>query len=183
MLGKMKARTEGRVISQVNLQKLLMPTEFHPDGRVQLDAKTRMPKMPKRNIAYKDVVKRTGKEREVNGGHALAEDSVWRTGLGGPARYIYKYMRDQLHYKMKGSRVTTAPDLVEDEAKESRQFVTYALTTKALPHDFLNKKYDTDIKHREMFRDLDKKFYAWMEEQKDVELSRVTDIFAFLPAQ
>ena len=182
MLGKLKARTEGSVKSQINLQKLILPSEFHPNGRIQLDEKTRMPKMPKRTVAYKDVVKRTGKEREVNGGHALAEDSVWRTGLGGPARYFYKLMRDQLHFKMKGVRITTAPDLGEDEAKESRQFVTFALTTKALPSDFLNKKYATDIKHRGMFSDLDKKFYAWMEEHKDAELSKVTDIFAFLPA-
>lgn len=180
-LGKMKTRTEGRVITQVNLQKLLMPSEFHPEGRVKLDPKTRMPEMPKRRVLYMDKVRATGRDREVNGGHALANDSVWRTGLGGPARYIWKFMRDEMNYRLKGSRVISAPPLTEEESLEARQFVTFCLSEKALPSDFLSKKYDQDQKTREMFRDLDKKFYAWKEKQEKVELSQYSEVFAFLP--
>lgn len=180
-LGKMKARTEGRVITQVNLQKLLMPSEFHPDGRVQLDPKTRMPKMPKREVLYMDTVKATGRPREVNGSHALAEGSVWRTGLAGPSRYIWKFMRDEMNYRLKGSRVISAPILTEEEAKEARQFVTFVMMEKALPADFLSKKYDNDQKTRQMFRETDAKFYAWKDKQENVELSQLTEVFAFLP--
>ena len=180
-LGKMKARTEGRVITQVNLQNLLLPSEFHPEGRVKLDPKTQMPVMPKRNVLYMDTVKQTGRPREVNGGLALKDGSVWRTALAGPSRYIWKMMRDELAFRFKGSRVTTAPELMEGEAIEARQFVTYALREKALPHDFLNKKYDHDQKTRDMFRDVDEKFYVWKDKQDKVELSQLSEVFAFLP--
>jgi len=177
----LKARTEGRVITQVNLQKLLMPSEFHPDGRVQLDEKTHMPKMPKRRVLYMDTVKATGRSREVNGGHALKDGSVWRTGLGGPSRYIWKLMREELLFRTKGERVSLAPSLAEEESVEAREFVTFALTEKALPHDFLAKKYDHDKKTGEMFNEVDAKFYKWKEKQERVELSKLSDAFAFLP--
>jgi len=181
-LGVMKARTEGRVKTTVNLQNLLLPTEFHPKGRVVLDPKTNMPKVPKREILYMDTVKATGRKREVNGGHAKKEGSVWRTALRGPSRYLWKAMRDEMNYRVKNTRCITAPELVEEEAYEARQFITYALVTKALPYDFLGKKHDHDKKTREMFDKVDAAFYKWKDAQKEeVELGRISEVFKFLP--
>lgn len=181
-LGKMKTRTEGRVITQVNLQNLIMPSDLHPKGRVELDPTTHMPKMPKRNVLYTDIVKNTGRTREVNGGHALAGGSVWRTALAGPSRYVWKVMRDELNYRTKGKRVITAPDLTEEESVEAREFVTFALAEKALPHDFLSKKYDYDVKTRTMFKEVNDRFYTWKAKQdKEIELSKITEVFRFLP--
>lgn len=180
-LGKMKQRTEGRVITQVNLQKLIMPSEAHPEGRVQLDPKTHMPKMPKRRVLHMDVVKATGRPREVNGDHALADDSVWRIALGGPSRYIWKFMRDEINHRLKGTRSISAPMLTEEEALEARQFVTFLIATKSLPSDFLSKKYDQDQKTKDMFQEVDKKFYDWKKKQEKIELSQITEVFAFMP--
>src|SRR3990167_10193675 len=143
-LGKMRVRTEQRVDTQVNLQKLLIA------GRIQLadlDPKTKMVKMPPRNVLYEAKIPNSQRMREVNGGHAKAEGSVWRIALGGPARYIWKIMRDQCNYVIQGKRSISAPPLTMEEMKEAREFVTFALDARKeqksiVPDDFLNDKYD-----------------------------------------
>lgn len=175
-VGKQKRRTEGVVKSQANLQKLLIK------GRVTIDPATNMPKMPRRNVLYMDTVPGTNRPREVNGGHAKADNSVWRTALGGPARYIWKILHDELTYRIKNTRSISAPSLVVEEMQEAREFVTCLLEKGiTLPDDFLNSKHDYDQKTRELFRELDKQFYAWKGTKEKVELAKITDVFAFLP--
>lgn len=180
MLGKRRAQTEGRVKSQANLQKLLLA------DRVKIDPVTKMPVMPRRNVLYMDTVKMTGRQREVNGGHAKADNSIWRIALGGPARYVWKLMRDETNARIKGTRVISAPTLTEEEHREAREFVSYLLSLRAenkspLPDDFLSQKYDYDQKTRETFGRLDEEFYVWKKKQEKVELARLSDVFAFLP--
>ena len=176
-------------MSEPHLPSLLIPTEFHPNGRVQLDPVTRMVRMPARNILYKTKVKVHGMEREieVNGGHAKADGSVWRIALAGPTRYFWKFLRDELAYKLRGSHSISAPMLTDEEIMEARQFVAYLLKmkeegTSVLPGDFLNKKYDNGL--REQFAGIDKQFYAWLKKQdlKMEELPSIQAVFAFLPA-
>ncbi len=177
----MRARTEQRVQTQVNLQKLLI------GGRLtlaDLDPKTSMPKMPPRNILYEAKVPNSQRMREVNGGHAKADDSVWRIALAGPARYIWKIMRDECNYRVYGKRVISAPPLMPQEMIEARQFVAFVLAARQeqksiVPDDFMSDKYDNGKK--ELFDDMNKKFYKWLEKNEKVELARLTDIFAFLP--
>lgn len=181
-----KRRTEGRVITQVNLQKLLIPTEFHPKGRVQLDAATGMIKGPRNNVLYKTRKKIGGREIElpVNGGHAKNEGSVWRVALNGPARYFWKMLRDEMAYRLRGSRAITAPKLEDAELLEARQFVAYLLAKQAegekvLPGDFLNPKYDHGM--RETFEEINKGFYKWIKKQENLELPPLQAVFQFLP--
>lgn len=181
-----KRRTEGRIITQVNLQKLLIPTEFHPKGRVQLDVETGMIKGPRNNVLYKTKKKIGGREIElpVNGGHAKNDGSVWRVALNGPARYFWKLLRDEMAYRLRGSRSISAPKLVDEELVEAREFVAYLLAKKAeqkdiLPGDFLNAKYDHGM--REDFEEINKGFYAWKKKQDKIELPTLQAVFQFLP--
>lgn len=182
-----------RIISQANLQLLLLPSEFHPNGRVQLDPKTRMPERPDRNILYTTEIEKKGKviEVEVNGGHALEKGSVWRVALKGPTRFIWKMLRDELHYRIdgpdrKGRKSVTAPRLLTAEMSEARMYVAWLLLeaekgTTILPDDFLSQKYDNGM--RETFAKLDAKFYKWLEQQETPpELAKLTDVYHFLPA-
>jgi hypothetical protein len=179
-VGKMKRRTEGRVITQSNLQKLLLK------GRVKIDPATNMPVMPKRNVLMMGVSPHQ-RPMEINGGHAKADDSVWRVALGGPSRFVWKFMKDEVDYRVKGggTRVISAPVLTQEEVIEAREFVTYVLEKRkedksVLPDDFLNDKYDYG--KRELFAEMDKGFYKWKEKYgKKVELSKLSDLFAFLP--
>lgn len=181
-----KRRTEGRVITQINLQKLLIPTEFHPKGRVQIDTATGMVVGPRNNVLYKTKKKIGGREVElpVNGGHAKTEGSVWRVGLSGPARYFWKMLRDEMAYRLRGSRAITAPKLMDEELQEAREFVAYLLTMKAdnkevLPGDFLNPKYDLGM--RDIFSSINKGFYAWKKKQDKIELPPLQAVYQFLP--
>ena len=186
IVGKQK-RLEGRVMSQPNIPKLMLPSEFHPNGRIQIDPVTKRPVSPDRNVLYKKEINRRGAKMviEVNGGHALKEGSVWRIALGGPSRYLWKFMRDQMHYKMHGSRSISAPkELMDGEMKEARAFVTYMKEEMVkgnlvVPEDFLNKKYDLSLKGE--FVKINEKFYEWLAKQEKVELSPLTDVYAFLP--
>ena len=177
----MHKRTEQRVQTQVNLQKLLL------SGRLKLadlDPKTSMPKMPRRNVLYEVKLKGTNRMIEANGGHAKAEGSVWRIALAGPARYIWKIMRDEANYRVYGKRSISAPPLMPEEMIEARQFVTFVLDARKeqksiVPDDFLSDKYDD--KKTELFGEMNKKFYKWLGKSEKIELARLTDIFAFLP--
>ena len=182
-IAKKTRRKEGQVKSQANLQKLLIPTDIHPTGRVTIDPKTGMPKAPKRNVL--GYGERAGKKIEINGGHALADDSVWRIALGGPARWYWKVMRDELSRRLHGKTAISAPTLTDGEMREARLFTAYCLKMreegkKVVPDDFLNKKYDLELK--DTFNEINKGFYSWLKDNKDAELAKVTDIFAFLPA-
>ena len=177
-IGKMKRKTEGRVITQTNLQKLLL------SGRVTIDPETKMPYMPKRNVLYMDTVPNSRRPREVNGGHAKTDGSVWRVALAGPARYIWKLMKDEVNYRVFNKRVISAPILTQEEMQEAREFVTFVLEKRkesesVLPDDFLNEKYD--FGKRSTFNEIDKHFYKWKKSQNKIELSRLSDVFAFLP--
>ena len=177
------------VQAQPSLHKLLIPTEFHPHGRVQINPVTGMVDMPQRNILYMNKIRRRGREIEVevNGGHAKADKSVWRLALSGPARYFWKLMRDEMMYKLRQTRTISAPVLEDAEMMEARQFVSYLLARKekgekALPEDFLNQKYDHGM--REKFEEINKGFYDWLKKSstKIGDLPKITDVFVFLPA-
>src|SRR3990167_208797 len=120
----------GQIKSQANLQLLLIPTDIHPQGRVKLDPETNMPVRPKRNVLYMTTIRKNGVERqiEVNGGHAKSDNSVWRVALAGPTRYIWKYLRDELKYKLEGGdargrKKISTPILTTEEMYEARLFV------------------------------------------------------------
>ena len=171
--------------SQPALERLLVPTDIHPRGRVQIDPKTGMPYMPRRNILYMNRIRRRGQEInvEVNGGHAKADGSVWRIALAGPTRFIWKMLRDELAYRLRGFRVFSAPSLTDEEMVEARQFVAYLIANNkdALPPDFLNTKYDHGM--REIFSGIDKQFYAWLKKQEKLtELPKLNEAFFVLPA-
>ena len=170
--------------SQPALERLLIPSDIHPNGRVQIDPKTGMPYMPQRNVLFKSKITRRGvtKEIDVNGGHARKDGSVWRIALGGPTRYMWKLLRDELAYRLRGFRVFSAPALDDGEILEARQFVAFLLANKdALPMDFLNSKYDHGL--RELFAGIDKKFYTWLKKQEKLtDLPKLSDAFFVLPA-
>ena len=188
-----KSQMVGQVKSQSNLQKLLLPSEFHPHGRVKLDPETNMPEMPKRNVLHKTIIKKSGRaiEIEVNGGHALAKNSVWRAALAGPTRYIWKMLRDELKFRMegpdrRGRRPSSVPTLMYEETNEARLFVAYIIAEAqesrgVLPDDFLNPKYDHGL--RDKFAAIDEGFYEWLKTQeKDLPLPKLTEVYQFLPA-
>lgn len=183
-----KRKVEGQLKGpQPNVLKLLTPTEFHPNGRIQMEA-GRI-KGPQSNIIAKLTRKtQDGRtvELPVNGGHVRADGSVWRVALRGPARYVWKLMRDEMAYRLRGSKAITAPRLVDEEFLEARQFAAFLLAKQAegksaLPPDFLNRKFDLGM--RERFDEIDAAFYAWRKKQdKLTDLPPVTAVFALLPA-
>lgn len=185
-----RRNSERKVVTQINLQKLLLPTDFHPEGRVQLDPVTRMPANPRNNVLYRTKRRVHGREVEmdVNGGHAKQPGSAWRVALKGPARYFWKLMRDELAYRLRGSRSITAPKLNDEELLEARQFVAFLQASSkegatVLPGDFLNPKFDHGM--RDDFKALDEQFYKWLKkaDKKDLEsLPRLQEVFAFLPS-
>lgn len=183
-----KRKIEGQLKGpQPNVLKLLTPTEFHPNGRIQMEA-GRI-KGPKNSVLYK-TTRRTQNgqtvEQVVNGGHALADNSVWRIALSGPARYFWKLMREETAYRLRGSKAIIAPRLTDGELLEARQFVAYLLVMQTegkegLPQDFLNRKFDHGMHER--FAKINEGFYAWLKKQKDLkDLPPVTAVFTFLPA-
>ncbi len=183
-----KRKVEGQLKGpQVNVLKLMQPTDIHPNGRIQLDAATGTIKGPRNNVLYKTKKRINGREVElsVNGGHARATDSVWRIALSGPSRYFWKLMRDEMAYRLRGIRSTSAPKLDDGELLEARQFVAYLLDTKAaneqvLPADFMNKKHNHGM--RDIFTAIDAGFYAWLKKQENLtDLPPVTAAFVFLP--
>lgn len=181
-------KQEGRMISNYNLQNLLLPSEFHPTGRIKVDPTTGLPIGPKNNVLYTNAKRMpSGRVREipVNGGHAKADGSVWRVALAGPTRYIWKLMRDELAYRLRGSRSITAPTLTDEETAEARLFVAFLLATSkegatVLPQNFLDKK--TDFGMRETFAQIDEQFYKWLKKQdKTPEMPNIAAVFQFLP--
>lgn len=179
--------------SQPDIARLLIPTEFHPNGRIQIDPSTGMVRMPKRNVLYKTKKRVRGvvKEVEENGGHAKADDSVWRIALGGPARYFWKLLRDEMSYRLRGSKSVSAPTLTDEELTEARQFVAFLLDAKSknesvLPQNFLKtttgREYDHGVTKRDEFREIDRAFSSWLKKKDGAltDLPQITDAFFLL---
>lgn len=189
-VGKIRTKTENKMTTQINLQRLLIPTEYHPRGRVQIDAKTGLVMGPRNGILYRQKkIGRDGREVEriVNGGHATNPGNLWRTALNGPARYIWKLMRDELAWRLRGQRLLAAPILTDEEYKDARLFVLWLLEKRkkgenVIPDDFLNKKYDLD--KMETFRKIDGEYRTWADKLETMPdtLPAVTAVFELLPA-
>ena len=144
-----------------NLQKLLLPTKHHPDGRISIDPETGMPRNPQNNVLYiKEQIIRhesgaeIGKlEIPVNGGHAHEKGSVWRTGLQGPKKYHQKVLQDDETYRLKGKMDRVAPELEIEEAKEYTLYL-----------EFLKETGKADAPRDQLPSDAD--FYAWLKKEK-----------------
>lgn len=143
---------------KADVEKLLQHTEVHPKGRIQLDPETGRVKNPQNNVLYrsKKKVRSEGKiigeiDVSVNGGHVLAENSVWRIALRGPSKYHWKVMQDERRFLLgKGDR--SAPELTLPEEEE---YLYYRV--------FL-KETSTVLSERTI-KETDELFYEWLKKQ------------------
>lgn len=115
------------VTGKVDLEKLLKRTKHHPKGRVQIDDATGEVKNPKNPVIEKDVEVRTlvdGKEVtkliDRQGGHVLAEGSVWRAGMRwngkvGAEAYHEMCLQYERQAAMGRTKDDFRPELTEDE--------------------------------------------------------------------
>src|SRR3990167_3411267 len=148
-----------------NLQKLLLRTKFHPNGRVQLDPETQRPKNPQHNTVYvreKPVYVATTEGHKmriatrkinVNGGHVkgyhpctgLQKDCVWRMVFSGPKKYhLLKLKEIQVRTLKNNPILKIAPDLTIEESEEYFMYLKYLEVSK--------KRIADDVE-----------FYEWVE--------------------
>ena len=150
--------------STINLKKLIKKTEFHPDGRIQLDDDREVINQ-KHNVIYVkevaiNVITEKGKKVKigvekinVNGGlvkgyHAVTgkqEDCVWRNSLNGPKRYHELVLKKaEIRRKNPTSRDQVTPTL---EDAEFNEYIMYIECIKEL-----KKKLPGNVE-----------FYEWVE--------------------
>lgn len=158
-----------------NLEKLLIPTEFHPRGRIQIDPETGQVAGAKNNIIdYKERIIRHESGVEigrvkiaVNGGHVTEEGSIWRIGLKGPAKYHYRVLDDAYKLRARGKQDRSAPELEYEEAKEYHLFIEYLRKEglkKAVDEQLEGKKMSPQL--QEDFETLNSAFYDWLKAKK-----------------
>jgi hypothetical protein len=115
----------------------------------------------------------------------MEDDGIWRTALAGPTRYVWKLLKDEQNFRIDGVRPKSAPKLSPAEMTDARRFATYILEMKkegktVLDEDFLYEKYDQGPQMRAKFKKIDEGYFKWREKNKDVELTPLTDLFAFV---
>lgn len=154
------------VTSPVNLQRLLLRTKFHPNGRVQLDPETNQPKNPAHNVIYVRErpinIQTTDGQRlkigtrkiNVNGGHVKGyhpctgkqADCVWRIVFRGPKKYhLVKLKEISIRLKKNNPDLVIAPELTVEESEEYFMYLKYL--------EVSGKKIAEDVE-----------FYEWIEE-------------------
>lgn len=118
-----------------------------PTGEVEGAPKNNVLRINKKKIYHESGVVIAEQEIEVNGGHVLAPNSVWRIALGGPKKYHEKVLKDEERKRVRGGNDISAPELEEAEAKEYADY-----------KDFLKEKGLTIAENEA--------FYAWLKAPK-----------------
>ena len=154
---------------------LMKPTAFHPEGRVKIDPVTREVVNPKNNVLrtktkilkHESGIELGRIEIPVNGGHVLAEGSVWRNALGGPSKYHKRVVDDNFRFRERGKKDRTAPELEYTEAKEYEMFKAYLTDTEQTENirGLLEGAKETP-RMKEEYKNIDADFYAWVKEAK-----------------